>query len=420
MSLSANEFPHRRYSQRMNVLVTSENRFVDVDGAMYTTTIAPTFFHRYLDVWDEVLLLARVSRADSPPPGLLPIDARGVRFIKLPDFVGSMQYLKELRTMRTITRQALEQADSVLFRMAGVIGSMAWPLIGQRSRPFGVEICGEPGTTRGSLRHPLRPLLHWYYTRDMRKICRAAAATAYVTAQKFQQSYPPAPGAYTTNYSSIELPGWQILPQPREFKPANRTFRLICVGTLKIMYKAQDVLLRALAEVRNSGCDATVTFLGDGRYQPAMEHLARDLGLQQHVEFCGNLPAGDAVIAKLDESDLFVLPSRQEGMPRAAIEAMARGLPCIGTRVGGIPELIGTDELVPPDDVTALASKILELLRDPTRMSQLSARNLNVAAGFTSDVLRARRIAFYERLRELTKIWQRQLGAHELQVAAPH
>ncbi len=46
----------------MNVLVTSENRFVDVDGTMYTTTIAPTFFHRYLDVWDEVLLLARVSR----------------------------------------------------------------------------------------------------------------------------------------------------------------------------------------------------------------------------------------------------------------------------------------------------------------------------------------------------------------------
>ena len=171
--------------------------------------------------------------------------------------------------------------------------------------------------------------------------------------------------------------------------------------------------------MRKSGCDATVTFLGDGRYQPAMEHLARDLGLQQHVEFCGNLPAGAAVIAKLDESDLFVLPSRQEGMPCAAIEAMARGLPCIGTRVGGIPELIGADELVPPDDVTALASKILDLLRDPTRMSQLSARNLKVAAGFASDVLR-RRIAFYEQLRNLTETWQRQLGVRELQVAAPH
>ena len=84
MSLPANEFPHRRYSQRMNVLVTSENRFVDVDGAMYTSTIAPTFFHRYLDVWDEVLLLARVSRADSPPPGLLPIDARGVPSLNCP------------------------------------------------------------------------------------------------------------------------------------------------------------------------------------------------------------------------------------------------------------------------------------------------------------------------------------------------
>ena len=154
--------------------------------------------------------------------------------------------------------------------MAGMIGSTAWPLIRHRNRPFGVEICGEPGTTRGSLRHPLRPLLHWHYTREMRRVCQSAAATAYVTSEMFQQLYPPAAGAFTTHYSSIELPVSQVLPQPREFRTGKSTLRLICVGTFKLCTKAQDVLLEALARSdRKSGCDATVTFLGDGRYQPA-------------------------------------------------------------------------------------------------------------------------------------------------------
>ena len=135
------------------------------------------------------------------------------------------------------------------FEWPAVIGSTTWPLIRHRDRPFGVEICGEPGTTRGSLRHPLRPLFHWYYTRELRHMCQSAAATAYVTSEMFQQLYPPAAGAFTTHYSSIELPVSQVLSQPRVFRAANRPWRLICVGTFRIMYKGQDVLLEALARV---------------------------------------------------------------------------------------------------------------------------------------------------------------------------
>ena len=87
---------------------------------------------------------------------------------------------------------------------------------------------------------------------------------------------------------------------------------------------------------------------------------------------------------------------------------MARGLPCIGSDVGGIPELIGPEELVPPNDPNVLANKIVELVRDPARMTRLSRRNLQVAAGFTSDVLRTRRIKFYEHLSGLTDAWIRQ------------
>jgi hypothetical protein len=165
----------------MNVLVTSEARFVDVDGTIYTRNITPTFFERYLDIWDEVLLLARVSRAAEPPQGVSPIDMRGVRLVGLPDFTGALQYVQCLRTIRNIARAALQEADSVLFRVPGVIGPATWPVL-ERRRPFGAEVCGDPSGAfaRGSLQHPLRPFFRWYYTRSLRRMCQAASATATV------------------------------------------------------------------------------------------------------------------------------------------------------------------------------------------------------------------------------------------------
>jgi glycosyltransferase involved in cell wall biosynthesis len=126
------------------------------------------------------------------------------------------------------------------------------------------------------------------------------------------------------------------------------------------------------------------------------------------VRFLGHLPPGDAVRKELDAADLFVLPSRTEGLPRALIEAMARALPCIGSSVGGIPELLSPSERFPPDDVDALAGKILEILGDRNRCSRLSHENLQKAGDHHLDALRPRRQAFYRAVREATAEWQRR------------
>lgn len=148
--------------------------------------------------------------------------------------------------------------------------------------------------------------------------------------------------------------------------------------------------------------------IGDGQFRPQLEAQTRALGVSDRVRFAGELPSGEAVRAELDRADLFVLPSRSEGLPRALIEAMARGLPCIGSTVGGIPELLHQDDLVCPNDATGLFRMIDTCIEEPGRLLRMSERNLLKARDYHEGALRQARVEFYRWLRtETERSWTR-------------
>ena len=272
-----------------------------------------------------------------------------------------------------------------------------------------MEVVGDPYDVFGpnAVRHPLRPVFRWWFTRALKRQCANACAAAYVTERALQHRYPPAPHAFATHYSSIDLPDAAFVEAPRK-TVTNGSARLILIGTLAQLYKAPDVLIEAVGACVREGLNIELVFVGSGRYQPQLETRAAALRVATRVQFRGQLASADAVRAELDRADLFVLPSRQEGLPRAMIEAMARGLPCIGSTVGGIPELLATEDMVPPNDASALARKIREVLADPSRMVRMSARNLAKAREYSLDVLTRRRERFYEHVRAQTEAWLKQ------------
>jgi glycosyltransferase involved in cell wall biosynthesis len=127
--------------------------------------------------------------------------------------------------------------------------------------------------------------------------------------------------------------------------------------------------------------------------------------MMECVSFLGQIPRGKPVIEQLDAADLFVLPSFTEGLPRSLIEAMARGLPCLASNVGGIPELLASEDLMPPGDVATLAAKIESVIRNSDRLQKMAYQNIQTAREYRADELNRRRVDFYKRLKEVTEAY---------------
>ena len=127
-----------------------------------------------------------------------------------------------------------------------------------------------------------------------------------------------------------------------------------------------DILIRALPEIRKSFPDVRCHILGSGPERPRIEELARTLGVVSAVTFFGDVPHGD-VPRYLAAADVFVRPARSEGMGNAFIEALAAGLPVVGTPVEGILDIITdgkTGLFANVDDPADVAAKTIRLLRD--------------------------------------------------------
>jgi glycosyltransferase involved in cell wall biosynthesis len=159
-------------------------------------------------------------------------------------------------------------------------------------------------------------------------------------------------------------------------------------------HKGIEILLAASAEVDPA---VTLEIYGDGSSRAGLEAEAARLGID--ARFHGFDPE---FRARLSELDVFVLPTRGDNLPVSILEAMARGLPVISTRVGGIPELVedgATGYLVEPDDVQGLGEAIGKLAADPARREAFGRAGAEkLAREFSATSVANRMLELYERV----------------------
>jgi glycosyltransferase involved in cell wall biosynthesis len=194
----------------------------------------------------------------------------------------------------------------------------------------------------------------------------------------------------------VEEPHWDKLRivhcgvDPASFVPVRRTdrgaaLRVLCVGRL-VADKGQELLLRAIAQLRVGGTDVRLDLVGDGAQRATLEELAAGLGVAGAVAFRGSV-GQDRIRELYAEADVFCLPSFAEGVPVVLMEAMATELPVVTTRITGVPELVADGEtglLVAPGRVDALVAALGRLAADPGLRAQLGhAGREKVLADYT-------------------------------------
>lgn len=381
------------------IAITLEERFQQTpDGSVYSSTgMGDDFWKRYTDVFGPVSVVARVARVETPHPEAVRIGAPGVSFRPLDFFAGGAQLALKFPRLRAQMSRALADVDGVILRLPSTTGLLAEPYLKASGKPFAVEAVSEEAGVYGTgLSGLMLALVRGLYAGNMRRLCARASAAAYVTRELIQRRYPPAPGAPTTHYSSITLAPEDIRDAPRTADSfTGRPLRLLMVGTMAQHYKGHDVLIEAVRRLVAEGRDLSLRMVGDGRLREPLEQSVATMGLGDRISFLGRISRRQ-VFVEMDDCHLYVQPSRTEGLPRTIIEAFARAAPAVATRVAGIPELVPERHLVAPDDPVGLAAALAECMDDPYQLAAMSKRNLALAAKYRSDVLAARRRAFYE------------------------
>ncbi|HJR05851.1 MAG TPA: glycosyltransferase family 4 protein [Pyrinomonadaceae bacterium] len=179
------------------------------------------------------------------------------------------------------------------------------------------------------------------------------------------------------DWERIEVAPLGIEPEvfaPRPFRPEPETFEVICVGRLAAV-KAQRILVAAIELLVREGRAVRLRLVGDGAERRSLEADVAARGLSESVVFEGWLNE-DEVLARLRAADAFALASFAEGVPVVLMEAMASEIPCVATRITGIPELIRDRVdglLVAPASAEELAEALGALMDDADLRRTLGA-----------------------------------------------
>jgi glycosyltransferase involved in cell wall biosynthesis len=375
-----------------------DERFTrDATGTYYSTGGVPySAFARYLKHFDRVIVVGRLAESHT---NRTVASGRGVEWACID--TAELSPARALSVMARRAREVLASSDCAIVRLPSLIGLFACREALRSGKPFMTEVVGNAfdalwnhGTWRGKLAAIPTTVLNRHY------IARAPFAT-YVTREFLQRSYPPGGTSVAISDVVIDAPRAEVLESRiARIAARDRTApaTLGLVGSYDVNYKGHETALRATALLRRAGRPVTLRFIGVG--DPARWRArAVALGLEPYVDIGGSLPQGAAVTEWMDTLDVYLIPSLQEGLPRALIEAMSRGLPAVGSRRAGIPELLDARFLHPPADHRALAALVGALLDDRDEMRIQASRNWSTAGQYVKEDLEARREEFVRSFR---------------------
>ena len=231
----------------------------------------------------------------------------------------------------------------------------------------------------------------------VRQVTRKSDYVLYVTHDFLQKRYPNK----KINIGCSDVHIDMITPDISEkrierISQLNFSKDIIKIATtaaVYVKYKGQRFVIKALGELKKKGKENFHYYMLGAGDQSALINVAKACGVEDKITFLGQVPHSK-VGSVLDEMDIYIQPSLQEGLPRSVVEAMSRGMLCIGARTGAIPELLPEDFIVERKSVKQIADKLESL--DIETMKLACQHNIETAGEYQSNKLEIRRNMFFD------------------------
>ena len=377
------------------VAVSLEHRFFRFNGEVYTRLSFPyQYWQDYLTYFDEVVIVARVEEVSNVDSAFQKVSGPGVKVFDFPYYVGPYQLLKVLPKIILRSRQVAKCYDFFLLR-SGNVTNFVWLFAFLYKKKYLREFPGniKEGVAGVAGRGLVSRVLASFLDSFARLQGRYSCANSFVS-EYCRSLYGSSRPDYV--FSSFQVA--EVLSRKDDYSLTGAQPVVVSVGRLE-GEKGHADLVRSLALLSQNGLLVKLVLIGDGRQRQALERLCVEVGVD--CEFLGSITDRERLFDTVCSADLFVLPSHTEGMPRALLEAMAMGMPCVGTNVGGIPEVLASGDLVEPFSSRSLADRIEEFIEDIDRRQVAGARNRKVAhSKYGAEVIREKKFAFWGRLYE--------------------
>lgn len=387
------------------ILYIHDHKFVYLNDKYYSEGKFRTeVFSRYDAFNSNITVISRVI-ANNKGDKLNKISNENIYFKPVKGVSFSSVFTKYFFKNITIVLQEIKKADALIVRLPSFLGVFILLVNLFFRKKYFIELVGDPKEALITSKNKVSLLFKCfvYIFASLNKFfIKKSDGVIYVTQYDLQQRYPTKKlQAYASNVE-VNIKPLSLSLNKYALKDEKK-IKIGLIGSFNNEYKGIDNALKAVHLLKEQDCMVQLHILGSGKLKDHYLEMAKELEIAGQIYFDGSLSGGEAVINWLKDLDLYIQPSRTEGLPRALIEAMSVGLPAVATRVGGIPELLPDEFLVHLDDPKELAEKIEILISSQQLRYEQGKANYTKVKEYDSELLSIRRAKFWNQAKAIVE-----------------
>lgn len=378
----------------MKVLFVQDTYFyTNNNNQYYSEHIDNSILDRYLHLGNHVTFLGRETNIYNEEflKKFTPLDNTKCDVITLPSIRSRKGYFKNLKIVKQRIEEAVKKNDIIMPRIPSAYGSLAVKYAKKHKKALIGEVVG--CTWDGYWNYNFKgKVIAPYFFFKQKQVVKKLPYAIYVTENFLQRRYPMNGKSTFCSNVVIESVSEEILDKRLKKIQNIKENDIINIGTiagLDVPFKGQKYVIEAISKKKSDKYVYKVVGNGTGK---KLRKFANKLNVKDKFIVVGPIKH-DEIFNFLDGIDLYIQPSKQEGLPRALIEAMSRGLPAIGSRTGGIPELLNEEFIFNKGN----SDQLLKIILDFNIIKMKKEANINFLKSkeYSLESINKRRFDFY-------------------------